>query len=229
MADNSVLVGMARMWGDLEKNIYANDIHTFMQGWDDMGLARLLTGWAEMFNQRTDRKHTPMELNEFFEQQVKMLHAEHERKERLDASWEAERAPEPDVFPTAILVELDYKASYQRFALTPQEFQERYPETYAQFGLISDCNSDTLKPMVHIWFTPCTVNSEIWDVFFSDMEDGLPQSDIDAGNIAEIRLDEFGELRHYISPYTYIKANEHTGASEETLLQEWKAAMYKEV
>ena len=68
----------------------------------------------------------------------------------------------------AILVELDYKGSYQRFALTPEEFKERYPGTYAIFGPITECNSDTLKPMVHIYFSPCVVNDDKWTAFFSD-------------------------------------------------------------
>lgn len=129
----------------------------------------------------------------------------------------------------AILVELDYKGSYQRFALTPEEFKVRYPETYKTFGPIEESNSDTLKPMVHIWFQPCNINDDKWTTFFSDMEDGLPQSDIDCGNLAEIRLDEFGELIRYIGSETYIKANSHPDCDEDALLKEWVDAQKKEV
>lgn len=129
----------------------------------------------------------------------------------------------------AILVELDYKGSYQRFALTPEEFKERYPGTYAIFGPITECNSDTLKPMVHICFSPCVVNDDKWTTFFSDMEDGLPQSDIDCGNLAQIQLDEFGKLIRHIGSETYIKANTHPDCDENALLKEWVDAQKKEV
>lgn len=129
----------------------------------------------------------------------------------------------------AILVELDYKRSYQRFALTPEEFKERYPETYEAFGPITESNGDTLKPMVDIWFEPCVVNDDKWTTFFSDMEVGLPQSDIDSGNLAQIRLDEFGELKRHIGSETYIKANSYPGCDENDLLKEWVDAQKKEV
>ena len=129
----------------------------------------------------------------------------------------------------AILVELDYKGSYQRFALTPEEFKARYPETYETFGPITESNSDTLKPMVHIWFQPCNINDDKWTTFFSDMEDGLPQSDIDCGNLAEIRLDEFGELKRHIGSECYIKANSYPGCDENDLLKQWIDAQKKEV
>lgn len=101
----------------------------------------------------------------------------------------------------AILVELDYKASYSRFALTQEEFQTRFPETYYIFGPIVESNSDTLKPLVHIWFEPCCVGDDKWTTFFADMADGLPESDIKAGNLAYIDIEKFGKLRKYIEVY----------------------------
>ena len=93
----------------------------------------------------------------------------------------------------AILVERDYKGEYERFALTPDEFKAQFPETYETFG-IAEANSDTLKPLVHIWFAPCEVGDQTWNKFFTDMESGLPDSDVESGNVATIREDFFGAL-----------------------------------
>lgn len=88
---------------------------------------------------------------------------------------------------SAILVELDYKGTYQRYALTPEEFQTEFPEV-AQSPVwpLTESASDTLRPMVHIWFSPVIVGNDEWDEFFTDMTVGLPVSDIESGNYAEI-------------------------------------------
>ena len=53
----------------------------------------------------------------------------------------------------AIIVEQDYKGYYGRFALTREEFKDSYPETYEAFKDKMDvANTDTIKPLVHIWF-----------------------------------------------------------------------------
>lgn len=85
---------------------------------------------------------------------------------------------------TAILVELDYKGYYERFALTEFEFKEYYPDTYKTLGC--DEGSDTIRPLVHIWFKKTTTGSEDWIKFFTDMSWGLPDSDVESGNIAYI-------------------------------------------
>lgn len=85
---------------------------------------------------------------------------------------------------TAILVELDYKGCYERFALTEFEFKKYYPDTYKTLGC--DEGSDTLKPLVHIWFKKTMTESEDWIKFFTDMSWGLPESDIESGNLAYI-------------------------------------------
>ena len=100
-----------------------------------------------------------------------------------------------------ILVEEDYKSCYGRFALTEEEFKEKYPETYKSFGPIIESNSDTLKPMVHIWFCPTTIGSPKWNNFFTDMEDGLPETDIEADNLAYIDLRECKSLKDDIMPF----------------------------
>jgi len=98
----------------------------------------------------------------------------------------------------AILVELDYKGSYRRFALTPEEFAKEYPETYQTFGPIDEANSDTLRHMVHIWFAPCKVMDQKWQVFFTDMASELPESDVRSGNLAYVDEGEFGELKRFL-------------------------------
>ena len=98
----------------------------------------------------------------------------------------------------AILVELDYKGYYSRFALTEEEFKKEYPETYESFGPITIADTDTIKPMVHIWFCPCKVGDEKWNRHFTDMEYGLPDSDIEDGNLAYVDPEKMGELRKYL-------------------------------
>lgn len=46
--------------------------------------------------------------------------------------------------------------------------------------------------MVHIWYK-CPKSEDEIGTFLSDMEYGLPQSDIDIGNIAYLRKDLFSE------------------------------------
>ena len=100
-----------------------------------------------------------------------------------------------------ILVEEDYKSCYGRFALTEEEFKEKYPETYKSFGPITESNSDTLRPMVHVWFCPTTIDSSEWNIFFTDMADGLPESDIENNNLAYIDLRDCKSLKEYIIPF----------------------------
>lgn len=98
----------------------------------------------------------------------------------------------------AILVERDYKGEYERYALTPEEFKEEYPDVYKKCGPIEGINSVTLSPMIHITFERCTVGGEVWNNFFTDMKMGLPDSDIESGNLAYIRQDLFQSLKEYL-------------------------------
>lgn len=98
----------------------------------------------------------------------------------------------------AVLVEMDYKGYYERFALTPEEFEKEFPETFKNFGPIHEENSDTLRPMVHIWFEPCVVGDGAWERHFTDMEDGLPESDIEVGNLAYIDYNQMQSLKKYL-------------------------------
>ena len=98
----------------------------------------------------------------------------------------------------AVLVEMDYKGYYERFALTPEEFEKEFPETFERFGPIEESNSDTLKPFVHIWFKSCVVGDGAWDRHFTDMADGLPESDIESGNLAYIDYNQMQSLTKYL-------------------------------
>ena len=95
----------------------------------------------------------------------------------------------------AILVERDYKGIYERFALTPAEFKEEYPEVDID---IIEQDSYTEAPLVHIWYRPCIVGSEMWKLFFTDMTWELPTIDIECGNIAYVRKDMMKSLLKYL-------------------------------
>lgn len=88
----------------------------------------------------------------------------------------------------AFIVELDYKGGYSRFALTEKDFKEEYPNT--DIERMREGDTDTLRPMVHIWAEETLIGSDEWNRFFTDMDYGHPQSDIDIGNIAYIDRDE---------------------------------------
>ena len=141
----------------------------------------------------------------------------------------------------AILVEMDYKGYYERFALTPEEFEKEFPDTYKNFGPFESVvntlkkggelssfdysDSDTLRPMVHIWFCPTHVGSELWDTFFTDMEWGLSESDIESGNLAYIDKNQMQSLDKYledVSVYHCRAVYQHDNfqfATDEVVLQ----------
>lgn len=103
----------------------------------------------------------------------------------------------------AILVEMDYKGYYERFALTPEEFEKEFPETFKRFAPIEVENSDTIKSLVHIWFEPCVVGDDAWECHFTDMARGLPESDIAAGNLAYVDYNQVQSLEKYINGTVY--------------------------
>ena len=109
--------------------------------------------------------------------------------EDLEATmFEMEKIP-------AILVERDYKGIFERFALTPAEFAEEYPEVT---GYISGPDTCTLAPLVHIWFCPCKVYDNTWRTFFEDMSWGLAESDVSDRNLACVRHNMAKSLRQYL-------------------------------
>lgn len=99
----------------------------------------------------------------------------------------------------AILVELDYKGYYERFALTEAEFKKFYPNIYKNFGC--DEGTDTLRPFVHIWFKKTHTESEDWINFFTDMSWGLPESDIKHRNLAYVDPENAIAFRNMLLQY----------------------------
>lgn len=138
----------------------------------------------------------------------------------------------------AILVERDYKGYYERFALTPEEFIKEYPEVLEgenpenikNYLFMKESDSFTIQPLVHIWYQPTYVGDENWNTFFTDMSDGLSESDIEEGNLAYIREDLWQSLKQYMPN---IAEPEQTGNLNITDLNrdqliELKQAMYTE-
>ncbi len=84
------------------------------------------------------------------------------------------------------LVELNYKGDLIRYALTEDDFKKEYPQV--DIEKIRNGDSETIKPLVHIWVKKTNSHSEEWVRFFSDMSYGLAESDIENGNLAYIDL-----------------------------------------
>lgn len=85
----------------------------------------------------------------------------------------------------AIIVELDYKGYYKRFAMTEEEFRAVFPNSPLDDA--EDGTSDTLRPLVHIWYAiDVEVGGSLWRDFFTDMAWELPESDIKNGNLAYV-------------------------------------------
>ena len=102
----------------------------------------------------------------------------------------------------AVIVEENYKGYYKRYALTVEEFKERFPETVAAFGEPTEEScSDTIKPLVHIWYTLVDIESPLLELFFTDMLWGLSEGDIKSGNEAYIDIDECGYLKKCVMSY----------------------------
>lgn len=101
----------------------------------------------------------------------------------------------------AILIERDYKGEYERFALTEEEFQKEFVEQRPDIDFSNwDKTGDTftLRSLVHIWIQETIVDSDSWNTFFTDMEEGLPESDIENGNLAYVREDLMPSLKEYL-------------------------------
>lgn len=102
----------------------------------------------------------------------------------------------------AVIVECDYKGSYSRYALTPDEFSKDYINARPEMPEPdAEAQSFTTRPMVHIWYMLCDIYSDEFEKFFTDMTWGLCQSDIDNDNLAVIDLAECKSLRERVSEY----------------------------
>ena len=96
----------------------------------------------------------------------------------------------------AIIIEMNDKGYYKRYALTPEEFEAEFENRLDDDmpEASEEAESYTLRVGVHMWYKLTTIRSKEWDRFFTDMEYGLPDCDIEDGNLATIDMDSFGSL-----------------------------------
>jgi len=96
----------------------------------------------------------------------------------------------------AVIIELDYKASYSRFALTSDEFKAKYLAENPDMNPPTETgDSYTLKHLVHLWYKLVDIDGRDWNTFFTDMSWGLPETDIEANNLAYIDYNACRSLR----------------------------------
>ena len=107
----------------------------------------------------------------------------------------------------AVIIEIDYKGSYERFALTPDEFSEVFKK-YILKGMsvpAHEGSTFTLRPLVHAWYMLTEVGSLTWNEFFSERACGLPESDAISGNNAYISLDDTLSLKEDVEKFIMRK------------------------
>ena len=107
----------------------------------------------------------------------------------------------------AVIIEIDYKGSYERFALTPGEFSEVFKD-YIPEGISEptrEGSTFTLRPLVHAWYMLTEVGGVNWNEFFSERACGLPESDVRSGNIARVSFDDTLSLKEDIEKFILRK------------------------
>lgn len=96
----------------------------------------------------------------------------------------------------AIIIELDYKGYYGRYAYTQDEWDDICRDLVPAPTTVGD--SCTLRPLVHLWYKLVEIGGKEWTNFFTDMSYQLPDSDIANGNFAYIDFDECLSLKDTI-------------------------------
>ena len=100
----------------------------------------------------------------------------------------------------AVIIDEDYKGSYSRYALTQQEFREIVQHDCPDApNPAEEGDSYTVRPLVHLWYQLVEIGNKKWDEFFTDMEWGLPESDIENGNPAYISYGRCHVLRDTVA------------------------------
>lgn len=96
-----------------------------------------------------------------------------------------------------VIVELDYKGSYNRYALTLQEFIDEFDELIQKDmpRPTEQGDSYTLRPLVHMWYKLVEIGNSYWKKFFTDMAFELPESDIEKGNLAHLDFENLKSLK----------------------------------
>lgn len=86
------------------------------------------------------------------------------------------------------LVEENYKGELARCVLTPEDFEEHFPDHPDEPISLPDEESVsyTRRPLIHAWYALTTVGSENWNTFIRDLTWGLSESDIENHNYAFI-------------------------------------------
>ena len=100
-------------------------------------------------------------------------------------------------------MELDYKGHYKRYALTKEQFGEEFGDRLNEDMPLPSRRpiTYTLRPLVHICYQLSRIHDRDWFSFFFDMESGLPESDIESGNLAYIDETEMpdGQLKELVA------------------------------
>lgn len=135
----------------------------------------------------------------------------------LDSDWSDYNLPYEEIEKLldlakepVVLMEMDYKGYYKRFALTISEFNEDFRDLLEKGmpGPSNQGDSYTLRPLVHVWYELAEIEGPRWTQFFTDMESGLPESDIEAGNLAYIDFDEMKSLKDAVYEAISAEAEE---------------------
>lgn len=112
-----------------------------------------------------------------------------------------------DLRKPCILIEKDYKGSFSRFALTEEEFSMEYPQVWDDMGGYFNTeynNTYTLRPLVHIYYEKSTIGSERWKEFFTNMEWGLCESDIETDNLAYVCSSQCKSLTSIVKQFEEV-------------------------
>lgn len=103
---------------------------------------------------------------------------------------------------TAIIIEIDDKGYYSRYALTIDEFKQEFQNKDPDIpDPTENGDSYTLCPLVHMWYKIVEVGDNDWNTFFTDMLWGLPETDIETNNEAYIELSSCLSLRTILEQY----------------------------
>lgn len=103
---------------------------------------------------------------------------------------------------TAVIIEVDDKGYYSRYALTVDEFKQEYQNKDPDIPDPTETgDSYTLCPLVHMWYKIADVGTEEWNTFFTDMLWGLTEIDVETKNEAYIDLDSCLSLKATVKQY----------------------------
>lgn len=94
-----------------------------------------------------------------------------------------------------VIVELNNKGYFSRFAITREEFKKKYPKAIEPKEEWKDYQ---IRPMVFLDYRMVRIGDAIWNTFFTDLFWGLSESDIESGNLATIDEELMTELLQFL-------------------------------